>query len=171
MSSVKFRVGRRLRSSALIADAWNDAVDVLSALAALTAVGLATHDPVRFLAADHYGGFVVGVVVLLTGMRVLRDASLDLVDTRPSSDLTETVVEVAGRVPGVRGIDKVLARKAGLQYHIDLHVEVDPTLTVAASHAIAGRVRATLKNDLPWVADVLIHIEPAAKAAPPVTPS
>lgn len=169
MSSVKFRVGRRLRSSALIADAWNDAVDVLSALAALTAVGLATYDPVRFLAADHYGGFVVGVVVLLTGMRVLRDASLDLVDTMPSSELTEAVVEAARRVSGVRGIDKVLARKTGLQYHIDLHVEVDPTLTVAASHAIAGRVRAALKNDLPWVADVLIHIEPAAKAAPLLT--
>jgi cation diffusion facilitator family transporter len=171
MSSVKFRVGRRLRSCALIADAWNDAVDVLSALAALTAVGLATHDPVRFLAADHYGGFVVGVVVLLTGIRVLRDASLDLVDTRPSSDLTEDVVEAARRVPGVKGIDKVLARKTGLQYHIDLHVEVDPTLTVAASHAIAGRVRAALKNDLPWVADVLIHIEPAADPAPPITRS
>ena len=70
MSSVKFRVGRRIRSSALVADAWNDAVDILSALAALTAVGLATYDPVRFLAADHYGGFVVGIVVVITGLRV-----------------------------------------------------------------------------------------------------
>jgi cation diffusion facilitator family transporter len=68
MSSVKFRVGRRLRSSALIADAWNDAVDILSALAALVAVALATYDPVRFLAADHYGGFVVGIVVVITGL-------------------------------------------------------------------------------------------------------
>jgi len=73
MSSVKFRVGRRLRSSALIADAWNDAVDTLSAFAALTAVALATYDPVRFLAADHYGGFVVGIVVVITGIRVVRD--------------------------------------------------------------------------------------------------
>lgn len=50
MSSVKFRVGRRLRSSALLADAWNDAVDILSAVAALVAVGLAEYDPARFLA-------------------------------------------------------------------------------------------------------------------------
>ena len=168
MSSVKFRVGRRFRSSALIADAWNDAVDVLSALAALTAVGLATYDPVRFLAADHYGGFVVGVVVLLTGMRVLRDASLDLVDTMLSPDLTEEVVNAAKRVSGVEGIDKVLARKTGLQYHIDLHVEVDPALTVAASHAIAGHVRTALKLNLPWVADVLIHIEPAGEPNLPI---
>ncbi|MGH9371695.1 MAG: cation diffusion facilitator family transporter, partial [Vicinamibacterales bacterium] len=57
MSVVKFRVGRRIRSSALLADAWNDAVDILSALGALTAITLAAYDPVRFLAADHYGGF------------------------------------------------------------------------------------------------------------------
>lgn len=161
MSSVKFRVGRQLRSSALIADAWNDAVDILSALAALTAVALATYDPARFLAADHYGGFVVGIVVVITGMRVVRDASLDLVDTMPSPELTGEILQVARSVAGVQDIEKVFARKTGLRYHIDLHIEVDPTLTVAASHAIAGHVRATLKRDLPWVADILVHVEPA----------
>ena len=161
MSTVKFRVGRRLRSSALIADAWNDAVDILSALAALTAVTLAVYDPARFLAADHYGGFVVGIVVVITGIRVARDASLELVDTMPRPDLTGEIVRVAQSVTGVRGIDKVFARKTGLQYHVDLHIEVDPTQTVAASHAIGGHVRATLKGELPWVADVLVHVEPS----------
>jgi cation diffusion facilitator family transporter len=161
MSSVKFRVGRRIRSSALVADAWNDAVDILSALAALTAVGLATYDPVRFLAADHYGGFVVGIVVVITGLRVLRDASLELVDTMPPSELTGEILTLARSVAGVRGIDKVFARKSGLQYLVDLHIEVDPTLTVAASHAIAGHVRATLKRELSWVADVMVHVEPS----------
>jgi cation diffusion facilitator family transporter len=161
MSSVKFRVGRRLRSSALLADAWNDAVDILSATAALIAVALATYDPVRFLAADHYGGFVVGIVVVITGLRVLRDASLELVDTMPDPELTSEIVRLSRSISGVRGIDNVFARKTGLQYHIDLHVEVDSTQTIAASHAIGGRVRATLKRELPWVADVLVHIEPS----------
>lgn len=163
MSSVKFRVGRRLRSSALVADAWNDAVDILSALAALTAVALASYDPVRFLAADHYGGFVVGIVVVMTGMRVVRDASLELVDTMPSPEITSEILRVARAVPGVLAIDKVFARKTGLQYHIDLHIQVDPQLTVAASHAIGGHVRATLKRELPWVADVLVHVEPSSR--------
>jgi cation diffusion facilitator family transporter len=163
MSWIKFGVGRRLRSSALIADAWNDAVDVLSGFAALTAVGLAIYDPVRFMTADHYGGLVVGIVVVLTGMRVVRDASFDLVDTMPSPELTNEVLDVARRVSGVQDVEKVFARKTGLQYHIDLHVEVDPLLTVAASHAIAGHVRTALKEELPWVADVLIHVEPATR--------
>ncbi|MGH9310289.1 MAG: cation diffusion facilitator family transporter [Vicinamibacterales bacterium] len=162
MSAVKLRVGRRLRSSALIADAWNDAVDILSAMAALTAVGLANYDPERFLAADHYGGFVVGIVVVVTGIRVVREASLELVDTMPEPELTDAIVSIAKSVDGVRGIDKVFARKTGLQHHIDLHIEVDPMQTVAASHAIGGRVRATLRQELPWVADVLVHVEPSA---------
>ena len=158
---VKFRAGRSLRSSALVADAWNDTVDILSALGALTAVALAAYDPVRFLAADHYGGFVVGIVVVLTGIRVGRDASLELVDTMPSADVTERVRAVAGTVPGVLRVEKLFARKSGLQYHVDLHIEVDPLLTVAASHEIAAEVRSTLKRDLPWIADVLVHVEPA----------
>jgi cation diffusion facilitator family transporter len=165
MSTVKFRVGRRLRSSALLADAWNDAVDILSAFAALTAVGLASHDPGRFLAADHYGGFVVGIVVVITGIRVLRDASMDLTDTMPEPELTREIVRISKSVAGVRDIDKVLARKSGLQYHIDLHIEVDPAQSIAASHAIGGHVRATLRRELPWIADVLVHVEPAGDTA------
>ena len=161
MSSVKFRAGRRLRSSALIADAWNDAVDILSASAALIAVALATYDPVRFLAADHYGGFAVGVIVIATGVRVIRDATLELVDTMPDADRVAQLRGVAASVPGVAGVDKAFARKTGFTWHVDIHVEVDPAMTVAASHEIAGAVRRRVRSEVRWVADVLVHVEPA----------
>jgi cation diffusion facilitator family transporter len=162
MSVVKFRVGRRIQSASLIADAWNDTVDIFGATAALTAVALAMYDSARFLAADHYGGFAVGIVVVLTGVRVLRDASLELMDTMPGSGMIASVRAAAMAVDGVRGVDKVHARKTGFGYHVDLHVEVDPELTVAASHGIAGRVRTRLREELGWVADVLVHVEPAS---------
>ena len=100
-STVKFPIGRLLRSSGLIADVWNDAVDVLSALAALTAVHLATYHPERFLAADHYVGFVVGIVVAVTGLRVGREASQELVDTMPEPELTGEIAQIAATVEGV----------------------------------------------------------------------
>lgn len=164
MSVIKFRVGRRLRSSALVADAWNDAVDIVSAAVALVAVGLATWDPNRFLVADHYGGAVVGLVVVVMGLRVVREASYELADTMPPEEMTSDLQAVALSIDGVRGIDKVLARKTGLQYHIDLHLEVDPLMTVDAAHQLAGLVRSTLRERLPWIADVLIHVEPAHAA-------
>jgi len=64
-------------------------------------------------------------------------------------------------VPGVRGVEKCYARKTGLQYHVDLHLEVDPEITVRQSHVIATQVRIVIKETLPWVADVLVHVEPA----------
>jgi len=162
MAFAKFRAGRRLLSRSLVADAWNDAVDILSAFGALTAVLLARLDPVRFLAADHYGGFAVGLIVIVTGVRVVRDASLELADTMPEPDKADELREVALTVDGVRGVEKQRARKTGFQYHVDLHIEVDPELTVRESHAIAATVRRRLRDELPWVADVLVHVEPTA---------
>ena len=160
MSAIKFRVGRRIGSASLVADAWNDTVDILAAAAALTAVGLVMYDSERFLAADHYGGFAVGVIVILTALRVLRDASLELMDTMPNEEMIERIRETALQVPGVLGVDKVYARKTGFRYHIDLHIEVNPDATVASSHAVAGVVRNRLREALSWVADVLVHVEP-----------
>jgi cation diffusion facilitator family transporter len=161
MSLVKFRVGRAIRSAALVADAWNDTIDILSATAALVALGLTLHNPEAFLAADHYGGFTVGVFVIFTGLRVIRDASLELADTMPARQSLDVIREAAVAVPGVLGVEKCFARKTGLQYHVDLHLEVDPNLTVRESHNIATQVRIRLREGLPWVADVLVHVEPA----------
>ena len=162
MFSIKLRAGRRQLSAALVADAWNDAVDVLSCTAALVAVALARVNPDRFLSADHYGGFAVGLVVILTGVRVARDASLELADTMPEPERAREVWDVARSVPGVRDVEQPRARKTGLQYHVDLHIKVDPELSVRASHAIAKDVRRIVRDRLPWVADVLIHVEPSA---------
>lgn len=163
MSTLKFRVGRRLRSASLVADAWNDAVDILAAVAALVAVVLARMDPERFLSADHYGGFVVGIVVIVTGVRVLRDASLELIDTMPDEATMARLRATVVAVPGVVAVDKAYARKTGLQYHVDLHIEVDPALSVAAAHDIGGHVRSRVRAELDWVADVLVHVEPAGR--------
>ncbi|MGA2736344.1 MAG: cation diffusion facilitator family transporter [Bryobacteraceae bacterium] len=161
LSSVKFHYGRKIRSAALLADAWNDSVDILSALAALAAVSLTILAPHRFSSADHWGAFAVGLIVIFTGLRVTRDTTLQLMDTMPDRESMAHVRSAALTVPGVRGVEKCYARKTGLQYHVDLHLEVDPEITVRQSHEIATEVRIVIKETLPWVADVLVHVEPA----------
>jgi cation diffusion facilitator family transporter len=160
LSGYKFYHGRKLRSSALVADAWNDAVDILSGTTALAALGLTLYDPARFLAADHFGGAAVGVIVAILGIQVIRDASMQLVDTMPDTGMMEAIRAVATTVPGALGVEKCYARKTGLQYHVDLHLEVDPGLSVLEGHEIATQVRIRLKEDVDWVADVLVHVEP-----------
>ena len=161
LSGVKFHYGKKIRSAALVADAWNDSVDILSAMAALVAVSFTIVAPHRFFTADHWGAFVVGLIVIFTGLRVTRDTTLQLMDTMPDRESMAHVRDAALTVPGVRGVEKCYARKTGLQYHVDLHLEVDPEITVRQSHEIATEVRIVIKETLPWVADVLVHVEPA----------
>jgi cation diffusion facilitator family transporter len=163
LSGVKYRIGKKIGSMALAADAWNDAVDIISGLAALAAVGLKLYDPQRFLAADQYGGFAVGLIVIFTGIRVTRDTGAQLMDTMPDDRMLRTIRDVAQQVSGVEGVEKCFARKTGLQYHVDLHLEVDPDITVRSSHDIAEQVRNRIRHDLDWVADVLVHVEPSPR--------
>jgi cation diffusion facilitator family transporter len=161
LAATKFHYGRALHSSALTADASHDLVDSLSAVTAMIAVGLYLIDPARFLNADRYGGFVVGLMVVAAGIRVAHDTSMQLMDTMPDDKLMEQIRDVALSAPGVRGVEKCFARKTGSRYHVDLHLEVDPEMTVRQSHEIAHQVRLRIVKALDWVADVLVHVEPA----------
>lgn len=159
--TVKYRHGKRLDSLALKADAANDAVDIVSGLVALSALLLTLKLPQRFPRADHYGAFVVGLIVIATAIRVAYEAAMHLMDTMPEDDAMEDIRRAAASVRDVIGVEKCFARKTGLKYHVDLHLEVDAEITVRASHDIAQRVREHVCATLPWVADVLVHVEPA----------
>jgi len=102
----------------------------------------------------------VGLFVIYTGLRVLSETSLDLIDTIPPAELIERIKTAALQAAGVRSIEKCYARRTGLQYHVDLHVEVDPQITVAEAHDIATNVRLQIRQALPEIADVLVHVEP-----------
>ncbi len=160
MSLTKWRIGHKMHSASLTADAWHDSVDVLSGTVALLAVGITLLDPVRFSVADHFGGTAVGLIVILVGARVVRDTTLQLMDTMPEPQAMERIREVALTVPGALGIEKCFARKTGLQWHVDLHLDVDPAMSVYKSHEIATEVRNRIRTELDWVADVLVHVEP-----------
>ncbi len=160
LASTKFRVGRQIKSDGLVADGWNDTVDIISALTALVAVSLSLWKPDTFAQADHYGAFGVGLIVVFLGIRVVHQTSQQLMDRMPDGRMLEEIRRVAMKVPGALGVEKCLARKTGLRYHVDLHLEVNPNMTVRESHQIAHDVRARVVDELDWVADVLVHVEP-----------
>ena len=79
----------------------------------------------------------------------------------PDADRVAQLRGVAASVPGVAGVDKAFARKTGFTWHVDIHVEVDPAMTVAASHEESPGPSAGACAPSRWVADVLVHVEPA----------
>jgi cation diffusion facilitator family transporter len=165
LAGVKMRVGRRASSAALVADAWNDSVDILSGLVAFLAVLLAARYP-GWTAADRYGGLAIGLIVLFLALRTIRETALHLMDTMPGPAQMAEIRGAAMEVPGALAIDKCFARRTGPRYHVDLHLEVDPKLTVLASHELAHAVRQHLKQRIAWVEDVLVHVEPHRAGRP-----
>ena len=160
LSSLKFHFGRKINSEALIADAWNDTVDILSGLTAFAAVMLAVWKPVQFASADGWGAFAVGAIVMFLGGRVVYDTTNLLMDVMPDKARLDEIREVVLSVPGALAVEKCYARKTGLRYHVDLHLEVEPAMTVQRSHLLAHAVRDRVLAKLSWVADVLVHVEP-----------
>jgi cation diffusion facilitator family transporter len=165
LAAFKFRTGKRIASMSLEADAWHDVTDLLSTCVALAAVILTLAAPRRFGAADHIGGMIIGLIVSFLSVRVVRRTMGQLLDTAPEPRKLAQIRAVALSVPGALGIEKCLARRTGLKYHVDLHLEVDPDMTVRASHDIAAQVRIATRQQLPWVADVLVHVEPFARSS------
>jgi cation diffusion facilitator family transporter len=161
LAASKFRVGRQISSTSLQADAWHDMTDLLSTFVALVAVGLTLINPTRYATADHIGGIVIGIIIFSLSIQVVHRTVDNLLDTMPDPEKLAEVRRVALRVPGALGIEKCFARASGLRYYVDLHLEVDPDLTVRESHEIATLVRGAINDTLPWVADVLVHVEPA----------
>jgi cation diffusion facilitator family transporter len=168
LAAVKFRAGKRIASMSLEADGWHDVTDLLSTSVALIAVLLTLAAPQRFGAADHIGGMIIGLIVFSLSVRVVLRTVGQLLDTAPEPRKLAQIRAAALSVPGALGIEKCLARLTGLKYHVDLHLEVEPDMTVRASHDIATQVRIAIKQQLPWVADVLVHVEPFARSSAPL---
>jgi divalent metal cation (Fe/Co/Zn/Cd) transporter len=78
----------------------------------------------------------------------------------PDGEKLDEIRRVAMGVEGAWGIEKVRARKTGFRYHVDLHLEVDPASSVERAHQVSGAVRRRIRDEVDWVADVLVHIEP-----------
>ncbi len=146
LAGTKFRIGKRIDSSALQADAWHDITDLLSTCVAFAAVVLTLLNPRRFSTADHVGGMVIGVIIFFLSIRVVYQTIAQLVDTMPDPAKMTQIRAVALSVPGAIGIEKCFARRTGLRYHVDLHLEVDPEMTVRESHEIATEVKKQVRG-------------------------
>jgi divalent metal cation (Fe/Co/Zn/Cd) transporter len=78
-------------------------------------------------------------------------------------DIVKKIRKISMEVPGVLDTEKCYVRKSGLSYHVDLHIIVDAHITVKEGHEIAHQVQGILKDHLPQLGHVLIHVEPFAR--------
>jgi cation diffusion facilitator family transporter len=155
------RFGRSVESMAIEADAWRHRADVLSSIAAFIGISIALIGGEKWRSADNLAAIFVCLVVGSIGVRILRPAIYEILDTAPRGDIVDRVRESAAAVTGVVRIDKSFVRKMGLSFYVDLHVEVDGKISVREGHHIAHEVKRAIQKSDPRIADVLVHIEPS----------
>jgi cation diffusion facilitator family transporter len=155
------RFGRSAGSIAIEADAWRHRADVLSSIAAFIGISIALIGGENWRSADNWAAIFVCLVIASIGVRLLRPALYDILDTAPRGEIVDRIRAAAASVKQVVRIDKNLVRKMGLSFYVDLHVEVDGDISVREGHDIAHEVKRAIQKSDPRIADVLVHIEPA----------
>jgi cation diffusion facilitator family transporter len=158
----KIKVGRRTGSLATIANAWDHRSDALSALAVLTGLAMMRYGGQNLAWADKAAAMIVALAIVWAGVKLFRQSASELLDVQADEEMVCSIRSTAEPIAGVQAVEKLWVRKSGLEYFIDIHLQVEPTMTVQEGHHIGHLVKQRLMAEYPSSRDVLVHLEPYA---------
>jgi cation diffusion facilitator family transporter len=155
--------GIETNSSSLKADAWHHRSDAISSVIAFVGISLTLLFGNGFEKADDWAALLASLFIVYNAFKIFRPALGEIMDEHLHHDIIEDIRRYSVEVPGVIDTEKCLVRKAGMVYIVDLHIEVQGTLSVFDGHEIAHQLKDHLMEKLPTIADVHIHVEPVRK--------
>ena len=156
----KNKVGRRTGSSALIANAWDHRADAFCSLAVLIGLSIVIMTDGKYMFADELAAIVVGIAILISAAKLYSNSANELLDAQADHHMQAKIRETAFSVDGIERVEKLRIRKSGLEYFVDIHIEVEPNMTVEKAHSLGHVVKDQLLETYPRLRDVLVHIEP-----------
>lgn len=148
------------KSSSLKADAWHHRSDAITSLLAFIGISIAVFMGKGYETADDWAALLASGFIIYNAFLIFRPALGEIMDEHLYDDVIEDIRKIAEEVNGVKGTEKCFVRKTGMSFHVDLHIWVDGTISVTDGHDIAHLVKEAIQNQLPEVANVLIHVEP-----------
>ena len=147
-------------SSALKADAWHHRSDAITSVAAFIGISIALFLGNGYEAADDWAALFASGFILYNSYQIFRPALGEIMDENLYDDLIAHIRVVSLEVNGILDTEKCFIRKAGMKYHVDLHATVNSEITVKEGHELAHKLKDTLRERIPELGHVLIHIEP-----------
>jgi cation diffusion facilitator family transporter len=151
------RAGRRLRSNMLLANAWHSRSDAISSI--VVVIGIAgVMAGLPYL--DAIAAVAVALMIAKIGWSLLWKGLQELIDTSLETDRVNAIRQTILGVSGVRALHMLRTRRSGSDALVDVHILVDPALSVSEGHQIGESVRARLVAGDDDVADVTVHIDP-----------
>ncbi len=152
--------GEESGSTAGKADAWHHLSDAITSAAAFVGISIAVWGGAGWEQADAWAALFASSVIFYNGVLLVRPALHDLMDRMPGSDVVGPVRSAAEGVPSVLAVEKLTARKAGLVYYVDIHIQANPSMSLHDAHDLSGAVKSAIRAGVPRVAGVLVHMEP-----------
>jgi cation diffusion facilitator family transporter len=152
---------KETKSTLLKADAWHHRSDAITSIAAFVGISIALILGEGYEAADDWAALFASGFILYNCYLIFRPALGEIMDEHLYDDLINDIRKISIQVQGVSGTEKCQIRKVGMRYFIDLHIEVDGNISVREGHGIAHALKDKLMSEMPEVANILIHVEPA----------
>ncbi len=160
----KHRLGTRIKSPALIADAWHHRSDAISSLVALVGIGLTIVGSAFNIPAlgylDPIASAVIAIIIMYMGYQLAKEAVSVSLEVVLNEDETQDMREAVLAVDKVRNIDNLSARSHGSYVIIDIKIAVDARMTVEEGHHVARAVKQLLMRQFEEVQDVNVHVNP-----------
>ncbi len=154
------RVANDLNSSALHAVAWDHRSDALGSAVVAVSLLVAPYAGPLGPYLDPAAALGVCLLLVFSGVSIFRSTAMELMDQQADDEMVAKVRRVAGDVAGVVDVEKLRVRKSGLEYFIEIHVQVIGEMTVDEGHRIGHQVKDELLTLMPRVRDVHVHVEP-----------
>lgn len=151
-----YHIGRKHQSRILMANAWHHRTDAISSLVALAGIAGAV---AGYPLLDPIAAIVVSGWIIKAGLTIGYDAIKELTDQVVEQDILKSIHNIVSTIKGVTHFHQVRARRMGPYMLVDLHIEVDGTISVSVSHQIAERVRFSILERLSSVNEVLVHVD------------
>jgi cation diffusion facilitator family transporter len=157
---IVIRNSEETKSSSLKADAWHHRSDAITSIAAFVGISIALFLGKGYEAADDWAALFASAFILYNSYLIFRPALGEIMDEHFYDDLVEDIRRISLTVDGIIDTEKCFIRKVGMIYHVDLHAKVDGNISVTEGHILAHQLKDTLRNKIPQLGHVLIHIEP-----------
>ncbi|UCF74188.1 MAG: cation transporter [Deltaproteobacteria bacterium] len=152
-------VGRQVKSSAVIANAWHHRSDALSSVPVVIAVAIAVLNP-KLAFIDHAGALVVSIFILKVSWDIISPSLSELADLGAPRKHRQKIRAIARGISGVKSVHAIRTRRLGSGLHVDLHILVDGEMTVRMGHEISRAVKSALIEKGPEILDAVVHLEP-----------
>ena len=151
------RVAIRLSSSMLYANAWDHRSDALSSLA--VAIG-AVASIFGLDYADQIATIIVGLMIIFVAVKILLDATSQFTARAVDEKTNKQIKQIIASQPQIRNWHKLRTRTVGRELFMDLHILVDPKLTLTEAHEISEMLENEMHRQIPQPVNIVIHIEP-----------